>query len=398
MEGLKLQQPVLVGLGSDGAFMLGGGWAGEAGGANTQRGAPAGSWFAISTTGVSAVRPRQGARPQHEARSPGSQKSEVERLSGGRGRTVGTEGAGDGATSGDRVFCTGSVRREGSYTPVRVGAGRGAWEAQLGGPVRGGVGLRVGLAEGPEGLEGFGVPFGGVVGFGAVDRVGLGAVVAVLVGAGLVVVAVGFGVAVGPGGGGVGAGLVAVPEGAGVAFGGCDVPVAVGVALDVGEEVALGDGAGVAGAEVAVDVADGFVPPGGGVGAVFGGAAVGFLAAGGASVVGLAFLGVWVGVVFLVLPVFPAFLGRSWGALLVSGGASVVGLVFLGADGADLVDGSSVGLVFTGGSSTGRVLLDGGFAGTEFLARRVSRARVFCWGAEYSSTGTSSSTRGAVFR
>ncbi|MER5645049.1 hypothetical protein [Streptosporangium sp. NPDC002524] len=114
MEGLKLQQPVLVGLGIDDAVGSGSGWAGEAGGPNTHRGAPAGSWFAISRTGDSAVRPRQGARLQHEAMSSGLQKSEVERLSGGRGRTVESEGAGDGAASGDRVFWTGSVRREGS--------------------------------------------------------------------------------------------------------------------------------------------------------------------------------------------------------------------------------------------------------------------------------------------
>ncbi|WP_329087840.1 MULTISPECIES: hypothetical protein [unclassified Streptosporangium] len=115
MEGLKLQQPVLVGLGIDGAVGFGGGWAGEVGGANTQRGAPAGPWLAISRTpGNSAVRPRQGARLQHEAMSSGLQKSEVERLSGGRGRTVWVEGAGDGTATGDRVLWTGSVRSEGS--------------------------------------------------------------------------------------------------------------------------------------------------------------------------------------------------------------------------------------------------------------------------------------------
>jgi len=114
VEGLKLQQPMLVGLGIGDAIGFGGGWAGDEGGPNTQRGAPAGSWFAISRTGDSAVRPRQGARLQHEARFSGLQKSEVERLSGGRGRIVGIEGAGDGAAIGDRVFWTGSVRREGS--------------------------------------------------------------------------------------------------------------------------------------------------------------------------------------------------------------------------------------------------------------------------------------------
>ncbi|MEU4407558.1 hypothetical protein AB0F88_23800 [Streptosporangium sp. NPDC023963] len=114
MEGLKLQQPVLVGLGIDDAVGLGSGWAGEAGGPNTQRGALAGSWFAISRTGDCEVRPRQGARLQHEAMSSGLQKSEVERLSGGRGRTAGIEGAGDGAAIEDRVLWTGSVRKEGS--------------------------------------------------------------------------------------------------------------------------------------------------------------------------------------------------------------------------------------------------------------------------------------------
>jgi hypothetical protein len=115
VEGLKLQQPVLVGLGIDDAAGLGSGWAGEVGGANTQRGAPADSWFEISRTlGDSEVRPRQGARPQHEVTFSGLQKSEVERLSGGRGRTAWTEGAGDGIATGDRVLWTGSVRREGS--------------------------------------------------------------------------------------------------------------------------------------------------------------------------------------------------------------------------------------------------------------------------------------------
>ncbi|MBB2912622.1 hypothetical protein FHS43_003905 [Streptosporangium becharense] len=39
MEGLKLQQPVLVGLGAQETTGLGTGSAGAAGGANTQRGA-----------------------------------------------------------------------------------------------------------------------------------------------------------------------------------------------------------------------------------------------------------------------------------------------------------------------------------------------------------------------
>ncbi|MFF3437642.1 hypothetical protein [Streptosporangium sp. NPDC002721] len=388
MEGLKLQQPVLVGLGIDGLFWLDGGWAGEAGGANTQRGAPAGSRFEISRTGDSAVRPRQGARLQHEARSPGSQESEVERLSGGRGRTVGTEGAGDGAASGDRVFCTGSVSREGSYAPVRVGAGRGAWVAQLGWAVReGAVRVEAGFA------EGFDVAFGGLVGRWEVERVGLGAAVAV--GAGLVAVASGSG-NVGPGrvGDGAGAGPVTVPEGSGAglvalsegsgsglvalsegsgSLGGRGLSVAVGVALDVGDVVALADGAGVFGAEDAEDDADGLVPPGG--------AWVAFLVSGGALV--------------------DAVLGGAWVAFLVSGDASAVGLAFLGVVGGasvglavlEVVGGASVGRVFTGGVSLGRVLLDGGFAGTSFLGRAVSRG-----GEENCSAGTSSSTRGAVFR
>ncbi len=200
-----------------------------------------------------------------------------------------------------------------------------------------------------------------------VDRVGLGA--AVVVGAGLVAVAVARGAGgLGPGcvGAGFGAGLVALSEGSGpgglgVAFGGCGLPVAVD------EAVALADGAGVFGAEVA----DGFVLPGGaGAGAVFsGGAWVAFLVSGGA----------FVGAVF--------FRGASV-ALLVSGGASAVGSVFLGAAGGAWVD-----LVFTGGSSVGRALLDGGFVGTAFLVRTFSRE-----GAENCSAGTFSSVRGAVVR
>ncbi|MGJ6965471.1 hypothetical protein ACSDR0_26545 [Streptosporangium sp. G11] len=224
--------------------------------------------------------------------------------------------------------------------------------------------VRVGLA------EGFGVPFGGVVGLGVVDRVGLG--LGVALGAGLVAVAVGLG-AVGVGSG---AGLVVVAEGVGVAFGGCCVPVAVGDE----DEVALGDGAGVAGAEVAVDVAVGFVSPDG--------AGVGFLASGDPPVVGLVFPdGGLAGVVFL---------GGAGVAFLVSGGASV-GLVFLEGVGSDLLGGPSVRLVFTGGSSTGRDLLDDGFAGTAFLGRTVSRALVSREGAENCSEGTSSSVRGALF-
>ncbi|MEU3168755.1 hypothetical protein [Streptosporangium sp. NPDC006930] len=165
MEGLKLQQPVLVGLGI--AHTVGPeGWVGEAGGANTQRGAPAGSWFAISRTpGDAAVRPRQGARLQHEARSSGLQRSEVERLSGGRGRTVRIEGAGDGAAIGDRVLWTGSSRREGSRTSVRAGAGRGAWVAQRGAPGRDEVAVGAGVTGGVGLAEGFGVSLGEVVGF-----------------------------------------------------------------------------------------------------------------------------------------------------------------------------------------------------------------------------------------
>ncbi len=245
-----------------------------------------------------------------------------------------------------------------------MGADRGALVAQLGGPVRGGaVRVEVGLA------EGFGVPLCGVVGRWDVDRVGLGAAVAV--GAGLVAVAVAVALGaggLGPGcvGDGSGAGLVALsegsgPGGSGVAFGGCGFPVAV--ALDVGEEVVSAGGAGVFGAEVA----DGFVLPGGAV--FLGGAWVAFPVSGGA----------FVGAVF--------FRGASV-ALLVSGDAWVVGLVFLGAAG-----GAAVGLVFTGGSSAGRALLDGGFVGTAFLVRTFSRE-----GAENCSAGTFSSVRGAVFR
>lgn|GEM_PF-5431661 len=167
MEGLKLQQPVLVGLGLGTAHTVGlDGWAGEAGGANTQRGVPAGSWFAISwTSGDAVVRPCQGARLQHEAMSSGLQKSEVERLSGGRGRTVRSEGAGDGTAIGDRVLWTGSISRGRSWASVRVGTGRGAWVTQRGGPGRGGVAVEVGVAVGVGAAEGFDVPFGGVVGF-----------------------------------------------------------------------------------------------------------------------------------------------------------------------------------------------------------------------------------------
>lgn len=117
MEGLKLQQPVLVGLGADDAVGFDSGWAGGAGGANTQCDVldAAGFRFEISSTsGDSEVRLRQGARLQHEASSKGPQKSEEERLSGGRGATVRFEGAGNGVVTGGRGGWTRSVRRVGS--------------------------------------------------------------------------------------------------------------------------------------------------------------------------------------------------------------------------------------------------------------------------------------------
>lgn len=89
------------------------------------------------------------------------------------------------------------------------------------------------------------------------------------------------------------------------------------------------------------------------------------------------------------------FLGGAEGAFLVSGGASV-GLVFLGVVGSDLRGGTSVRLVFTGGSSTGRDLLDGGFSGAAVLGRTASRGFVVRGGAENCSAGTFSSVRGSV--
>ncbi|MEU4407557.1 hypothetical protein AB0F88_23795 [Streptosporangium sp. NPDC023963] len=255
-----------------------------------------------------------------------------------------------------------------------MGAGRGALVARLGGPVRGGaVRVEAGLA------DGFWVPFGGVVGRWDVDLVGLGAGVAV--GAGLVAVAVALGPeGLGPGrvGSGSGAGLVALsegsgPEGLGVAFGGCGFPVAVGLALGVDEEVALADGAGVVGTEVAVDVADGFVSPGGaGVDAVvLGGSWVAFLLSGGAFVGAAFFWGAWVALLV-------SFVWGAWVALLVSGDASAVGSAFFGA---------------AGGASVRCALLDGGSVGTAFLDCAFSRE-----GGEDCSAGTFSSVRGAVFR
>ncbi|WP_329427338.1 hypothetical protein OG339_44540 [Streptosporangium sp. NBC_01495] len=210
-----------------------------------------------------------------------------------------------------------------------------------------------------------------------------------------VVVAVGVAVAVAVGAGGVGvgvgAGLVAVPEGVGVTFGGRGVPVEVGAGLAVDDEVALGDGAGVAGAdvavEVAVDVADG-TGVGSGTGAVFGGAGVGFLVAGGALVVGLVLPdGAGLGAAF--------FGGAGETFLSVSGGVSV-GLVFPEGVGSDVLGGPSVDLVFTGGFSVGRDFLDGGSDGTAFLGWTVSLVCGSRAGAENCSAGTSS-VRGALF-
>lgn len=91
MEGLKLQQPTAVGLGAATLIGLNSGWAGWAGGANTQRGAfdtddPCSE--AGRASGDSAVRLRQGARLQHEAMSAGSHASEAERLNEGGGTAV----------------------------------------------------------------------------------------------------------------------------------------------------------------------------------------------------------------------------------------------------------------------------------------------------------------------
>ncbi|MGC5010059.1 hypothetical protein ACLQ2R_04785 [Streptosporangium sp. DT93] len=279
VDGLKLQQPTPVGLGIGAGAVLGDGGRGDAGGANTQRGVSGvtGPWFAISRTPGSAVRPSQGARLQHEARSPGRQGSR-ERRSGGSGTTARAGGVGDGTTVGTRTSSDVSVSGSASWTPVLPGVGLGACEGRRAdavdgvadGAVGGGVvARRDGLVEGfgEAGLTvadvvGFGVAVGAglVLGLGVALALVLGLGVALVLGLGVVLV-LGLGVVLVVGLGavlalvvGFGAGCVAVPEGAGLDGG---VP-------------ALDDGAGL---PSVVGLVAGSRSSGGGVGAAFFGAA-----------------------------------------------------------------------------------------------------------------------------
>ncbi|MER5620737.1 hypothetical protein ABT061_06780 [Streptosporangium sp. NPDC002544] len=113
MEGLKLQQPTVVGLGAAVLFGLDSGWADWGGGANTQRGVfdDDDPWFETGrASGDSAVRLRQGARLQHEAMSAGSHTSEAERLNEGGGTTV----RGEESTAWGWLSRTHSLSRVGS--------------------------------------------------------------------------------------------------------------------------------------------------------------------------------------------------------------------------------------------------------------------------------------------